>query len=59
MNTKYYINIWKNEFNKRWQLYKIEETLFEFDEDIILIENYFEYEYNNYINECQYILVTN
>lgn len=59
MNTKYYINVWKHEFNKRWQLYKIEETIFEFDDDIIIIENYFGGKQKIYINEFQYILVTN
>lgn len=59
MNSKYYINIWKYKFNKRWNLYKIAESDFEFDENIIIIEDYFQGPKKIYINEFQYILITN
>jgi hypothetical protein len=59
MNTKYYINVWKYKFNKRWNLYKITESEFEFDENIIIIEDYFQGPKKMYINKFQYILVAN
>ena len=59
MNTKYYINVWKYKFNKRWNLYKITESEFEFDENIIIIEDYFQGPKKMNINKFQYILVAN
>jgi len=39
--TKEYIYKWKTNFNKVWKLYDIKESEFEFDDNIIIIENYF------------------